>query len=68
MSPPSPPSREKEYSIAGSSEDIFGANWDASNTATDMTKGEDGKYTITFKDVQPANNIEFKVVVNHRLG
>ena len=30
-----------------------------------MTKGDDGKYTITFNDVQPAENVEFKVVVNH---
>ena len=63
--PTTEPAAEKEYSIAGSSEDIFGASWDASNTATDMTKGEDGKYSITFTDVQPANNIELKVVTDH---
>ena len=62
---PTEPVEDKVYSIAGSSEEIFGAKWDASNISTDMTKGDDGLYTITFKDVQPADNIEFKVVVNH---
>ena len=61
-----PPVEDKVYSIAGNNADIFGAEWDASNTATDMTKGDDGLYTITFPDVQPSDSVvEFKVVTNH---
>ena len=61
-----PPVEDKVYSIAGNNADIFGAEWDASNTATDMTKGDDGLYTITFPDVQPSDKVvEFKVVTNH---
>uniref|UniRef100_UPI00292DFB16 pullulanase X25 domain-containing protein n=1 Tax=uncultured Ruminococcus sp. TaxID=165186 RepID=UPI00292DFB16 len=40
------------------------SGWDSTNTANDMTKGEDGVYSITYKDVQ-AQDISFKVVTNH---
>ena len=62
--PASQPESNDVYSVAGSSTVAFGASWDAANTETEMTKGDDGVYTITFEDVQP-ENIEFKVVKNH---
>lgn len=57
------------YSIAGSSTDLFGASWSETSTATDMTKGADGIYTWTAKDVAlPAGNISYKVVQDHAWG
>ncbi len=57
-----------EYSIAGSSADLFGAKWDQTNTATDMTLVE-GIYTWTKEDVTlPAGTIEYKVVEDHAWG
>lgn len=57
------------YSIAGSSADLFGAAWSQTNTATDMTKGEDGIYRWTKEDVTlAAGTIEYKVVVDHAWG
>ncbi|MEE0873760.1 MAG: hypothetical protein UIH27_09925, partial [Ruminococcus sp.] len=62
IEPTTEPAPELAYSIAGNNADIFGAEWDASNISTDMTKGDDGKYTITFTDVQPTDSVvEFKV-------
>ena len=51
------------YSIAGTSL-LCGANWDPTNTATDMTLNADGLYEITLESV-PAGDHEFKVVKNH---
>lgn len=57
------------YSIAGSSTDLFGAEWSETNTATDMTKNDDGIYTWTKEDVTlPAGTIEYKVVEDHAWG
>lgn len=57
------------YSIAGSSADLFGAAWSQTNTATDMTKGEDGIYRWTKENVTlAAGTIEYKVVVDHAWG
>ena len=59
------PAAEDVYSVAGSSADIFGSAWDAESKTTEMTKGADGVYSITFEDVQPESNVEYKVVKNH---
>lgn len=57
------------YSIAGNSKDLFGKEWDQTNTATDMTKNDDGIYTWTKEDVTlPAGTIEYKVVEDHAWG
>ena len=53
------------YTVAGSSEAIFGSTWDATNAANDMTKGDDGIWTITYTDVQPESAIQLKVLKNH---
>ena len=63
--PTTEPVEETVYSLAGQPEAIFGALWNAENTTTDLTKGEDGLYSITFNEVAPYENAEFKVVVNH---
>ncbi len=49
---------EHTYSVMGT---LGGDSWTVDN---DMTKGEDGIYTITFEDVA-AGNYEFKVRVDH---
>ena len=59
------PAAEDVYSVAGSSANIFGSAWDAESKTTEMTKGADGVYSITFEDVQPESNVEYKVVKNH---
>lgn len=57
------------YSIAGNSTDLFGASWDQTNEATDMTKNDDGIYTWTKENVTlPAGTIEYKVVEDHAWG
>ena len=48
---------EHTYSVMGT----LNGNWD---NDSDMTKGDDGIYTITFEDVA-AGNYEFKVRVDH---
>ena len=54
------------YSLAGSPASVFGgAEWKADNEATDMTKGEDGKYSIVLEAVPELKNIQFKVITNH---
>ena len=49
---------EHTYSVMGT---LGGDSWTVDN---DMTKGDDGIYTITFEDVA-AGNYEFKVRVDH---
>ena len=49
---------EHAYSVMGT---LGGDSWTIDN---DMTKGEDGLYTVTFEDVA-AGNYEFKVRVDH---
>ena len=49
---------EHAYSVMGT---FGGDSWSIDN---DMTKGEDGLYTVTFEDVA-AGNYEFKVRVDH---
>ena len=57
---------EDTYTVAGT-ENLFGSNWDPSDTKNDMVKGEDGIYTWTKTGVEFADvdTIEFKVVKNH---
>jgi hypothetical protein len=55
------------YSVAGIPATIFGAEWDASNTATDMIL-VDGIYTWTSGEFGVSSsglNVEYKVVTNH---
>ena len=58
--PATEPAEDKIYSIAG---DPFNS-WDASDVNTEMTKGDDGKYTYTLA-MDPVQNAQFKVVTNH---
>ncbi len=57
---------EDTYTVAGT-QNLFGSNWDPSDTKNDMVKGEDGIYTWTKTNyvVEEADTIEFKVVKNH---
>ena len=57
---------EDTYTVAGT-QNLFGSNWDPSDTKNDMVKGEDGIYTWTKTGVEFADvdTIEFKVVKNH---
>ena len=63
--PTTDPEPEDVYSIAGSSAALFGAGWDKDNTSTEMTKNDDGTYSITFVGAQPEKKIGFKVLKNH---
>ena len=57
---------EHVYTVAGT-ENLFGSNWDQTDAANDMVKGEDGIYTWTKEDVEFTDyaTIEFKVVQDH---
>ncbi len=57
---------EHTYTVAGT-ENLFGSNWDPTDTTNDMVKGEDGIYTwtkngVVFDDV---TSIAFKIVQDH---
>ena len=59
------------YTVTGSSAELFGDVWDAALLleANEMTKGDDGIYTWTKKNVAlTAGTIEFKVVLGHAWG
>lgn len=54
------------YTVAGSSDVLFGTPWDPSNTANDMTLQDDGSYTLVKENVALAKQeVEFKVCVDH---
>ena len=54
------------YTVAGSSTELFGTSWDASNTDNDMTLGDDGSYYyLTKVTIDKKGDYEFKVVKNH---
>ena len=58
------------YTVAGSSEALFGTVWDPTNQANDMEKLADGTYRWK-KDKVTLNgdeNVEFKIVENHDWG
>lgn len=62
------PVTEFTYTVAGSSADLFGTTWDATNTANDMTL-VNGLYTFTKNDVELTTaGFSFKVVENHDWG
>ena len=59
------------YSIAGEPTSLFGANWDPSNTSTDMALNADNLYEWTsaeFTVTGSAMAIAFKVVRDHAWG
>ena len=56
---------EVTYTVAGSDETMFGSAWDPTATANDLTKNEDGTYSITYEGVALTGNVEYKVVKNH---
>ena len=53
--------------VAGDNTTLFGeTEWDPTNTANDMTKNEDGTFSITYENkLLVEGTIEFKVVKNH---
>lgn len=54
------------YTVAGAPASIFGTEWDATNTANDMTLGEDGLYIWTKAiEVTDSTLIEAKVCEDH---
>ena len=60
------PEIQHTYTVAGGSADLFGTTWDATNTANDMAKQEDGTYKWEKTELTlPAGAIEFKVVEDH---
>jgi hypothetical protein len=66
---------EAEFTVAGAfntpegsvNDPIFGNTWEPTLTANDMTRGEDGVYTLTKQNVElkEAGSILYKVVKNH---
>ncbi len=53
------------FTVAGSSEALFGTTWDPTNTANDMTL-MNGLYTFNKSNVElTPGNLEFKVVADH---
>lgn len=57
---------EHTYTVAGTS-NLFGSNWDPTDTNNDMVKGDDGIYTWTRESeyFQDGTKIEFKIVQDH---
>ena len=54
------------WTVAGTPAEVFGANWDLTNTNNDMVKGEGNTWTFTKENVSlTAGNIEFKVCGDH---
>ena len=54
------------YTVAGTS-NLFGTNWDETDTTNDMTLQGDGTY-VWSKEVAGAMDVEFKIVKNHTWG
>ena len=61
--PPTTPV-EHTYTVAGDSAPLFGAEWNTTNTANDMTKQDDGTYVKVYEDVA-AGTYKYKVVRDH---
>jgi hypothetical protein len=53
--------------VAGNNTTLFGMAWDPTNTNNDLTKNEDGTFSITYegKVLEEGQIIQFKVVKNH---
>ena len=65
------PITEFTYTVAGSSADILGTEWDPANTDNDMTlDATDGLYKLVKNNVEIAAgyNLEYKVARNHSWG
>ena len=56
---------EDVYTVAGNNANIFGAEWNTTATANDLTKNADGTYSITYESVALEEDVEYKVVKNH---
>lgn len=57
---------EKTWTVAGSSVELFGTKWDATNTANDLTKQSDGTYKLELKNkALPKGTVEYKICANH---
>ena len=52
------------YTVAGTA-GLCGTEWDVSNTANDLTLGDDGIYSITYTNVA-AGDHKFKVAADHQ--
>ena len=52
------------YTVAGNNSAMFGSAWDADYAANDMTKNDDGTYSITYTNVYLDGNVQYKVVKN----
>ena len=55
---------EMVYTVVGP-DVVFGSNWDPTDEANDMVKGEDGIYTWSTTGVTLYGDLEFKVVGDH---
>ena len=56
---------EKTWTIAGSSEAVFGTSWDPTNTDNMMTKQQDGSFELIKHSIElDATTFEFKVCAN----
>ncbi|UKK49629.1 hypothetical protein L6475_06785 [Prevotella sp. E9-3] len=53
------------YTVAGNNSAMFGTAWDPTNTANDMTKNDDGTYSITYTNVYLEDDVQYKVVKDH---
>ena len=57
---------EKTWTMAGSAAELFGTEWDPTNTDNDLTKISDGYYELVKENVQlEAKDYKFKVCANH---
>lgn len=60
------PRYENTYTVAGSSVDLLGTEWDPNNTNNDMILGHDGSYYYLTKVASDMRgSYQFKVVKNH---
>ena len=57
---------EDTYIVAGSEAEIFGTGWDGNNTANQMVKGDDGKYSKAYTVDKAYDKVQLKVVKNNR--
>ncbi|MEE0957872.1 MAG: dockerin type I domain-containing protein [Ruminococcus sp.] len=53
------------YSIIGTPEEVFGGWENPENTATEMTRVEDGVYSFT-AHMEPVKHAEFRIICNHQ--
>lgn len=52
-----------DYVVAGAPASVFGEEWNSISLDNRMTLQDDGTFAITYKAVQPQDNIQFKVVM-----